>query len=541
MIGALLALQIATAAPSPSVIYEDVPVQVVRLELFEWNGDGPGARQTVVPGARRIALHGHARRQYVALFLRQDDGYLVDGPFVWPDRDALRAVERRWHRTIGGSLPPGASIGGVEWIPAGAVAGPWPRCFEDGSSKWFCWGVAIDSHGAVVLRAGGSIWWATSRHSHVSRARWGRLVIVSGRSPGSTAKGQFGYPVAPPPGRLRGLRFETGVVAEATATAIAPDAIWIAGESVPPDAWLEVTTERGGPVYLSLHDLASGPSSLPVHVVVSDRRTLEGRAVSADGQAARGTLISVFRLIDPLRADASRDPPRRVLAEEVIADAEGRFQLDALGEAEYEIVAWHSQLGRASVIVPSGAGDLVIQLRSSGIARGRVLAGGRPVAGVNVTSVPDAAIFTAASDMTDVKGGDAQTDQNGRFSVTVAASGGGELRIGGGRYAVKRVPLPRPPVPLFDVGDVILGDSIPVIVVLDQDPGCDVRAAGPVGRTGLQVVPGKRNGDHHDLVIPEPGLWEFTLVCRGERRSLVPGAVQIGAAHAGKEVRLIVR
>ena len=144
MIGALLILQIVIG-PETTVVYEDLPAEVVRLELFEWSGDRPGARQSVVPGARRIALRGRAQRQYVAVFLRQDNAYLVDGPFAWPDRDAPRTVGLQWHRTINGSLPAGAPIiGGVEWISAGAVAGPWPRCFEDGSSMWFCWGVAID-------------------------------------------------------------------------------------------------------------------------------------------------------------------------------------------------------------------------------------------------------------------------------------------------------------------------------------------------------------------------------------------------------------
>ena len=156
--------------------------------------------------------------------------------------------------------------------------------------------------------------------------------------------------------------------------------------------------------------------------------------------------------------------------------------------------------------------------------------------------MPDAAIFNAAPDITEAKGGDARTGPDGRFSIAVAVTGGGELRIGGGRYPVKRVPLPRPPVPVFDAGDVILGDSIPLLVILDRDPGCDVRAAGPVGRTGLQVVPGRpKSGTEHEFALPEPGLWEFTLVCRGEKRSLSPGAVQIRAADAGKEVRLAVR
>ena len=229
MTGALLVLQIVTATPSATVVYDDVPADVVRLELFEWKGDRPGARHAVVSGSRRIALQAQSRRQYVTTFVRNDNAYLVDGPFVWPDRDALRTVERRWHRTIGGSLPTGAHVnGGVDWISADALSGPWPRCFQDGGAKWFCWGVAVDSHGVVILRTAGSIWWATTRKTtDLSRAGWGRLVIVGDPIQGSSARAGFGYPVAPPPGRLRGLRFETGTVAEARSVAIAPDVVWI--------------------------------------------------------------------------------------------------------------------------------------------------------------------------------------------------------------------------------------------------------------------------------------------------------------------------
>ena len=66
-------------------------------------------------------------------------------------------------------------------------------------------------------------------------------------------------------------------------------------------------------------------------------------------------------------------------------------------------------------------------------------------------------------------------------------------------------------------------------------------AAGPVGRTGLHVVLGRRSGEQYRFELPEAGLWEFTLACRDEKRSLVPGFVEVRAADAGREVRLVVR
>jgi hypothetical protein len=543
MIGVLLALQIVSGESPVTIVYDDLPKEVVRLELFEWNGDRPGPLKTAVSGSRRIAVRGRSRRQYVAALVRADAAYLIDGPFVWPDADAARLVERRWRRTVSGPLPPAAQgSGAAEWISPDALSGPWPRCFHD-ATHWSCWGVVSDSHGAVVLRVAGSMWWTTTKKTtEVWRAEWGRLIVVSDAMAMAGLRVEIAYPVAPPPGRLRGMRLETRSVAGARAAAIAPNAIWIAGDALPPDAWVAVASENGGPQYFSLSDVAGAPAALPLHVSLRPRDPVDGRTLSADGLTAPGTLVTVFRLIDPVPREPGRDPPRRVLAEEVTADEEGRFRLATLGEAEYEVVAWHSQLGRASVALPPGASEMVIRLRSSGIARGRVLAGGRPVEGVEVISVPDAAMFGAAQDITDIKGGDARSGPDGRFSVAMAVSGGGELRIGGGKYAVTRVALPKPAVPLFDAGDVILADPIRVTVVLDRDPGCEVRAAGPAGRTGLQMVPGRRVAiREHAFALPEAGLWAFTLVCPGEKRLLSPGVVHVGAADTGSEVRLAVR
>src|SRR5687767_8692470 len=62
----LLALQIASGQSSATVVYDDLPAEVVRLELFEWTGTRPGARQAVVRGSRRFTLQGHSGRHYVA-------------------------------------------------------------------------------------------------------------------------------------------------------------------------------------------------------------------------------------------------------------------------------------------------------------------------------------------------------------------------------------------------------------------------------------------------------------------------------------------
>jgi hypothetical protein len=43
------------------------------------------------------------------------------------------------------------------------------------------------------------------------------------------------------------------------------------------------------------------------------------------------------------------------------------------------------------------------------------------------------------------------------------------------------------------------------------------------------------------IVLPEPGLWAFGLLCGREPRPLSPLTMQISLAHAGKEMRFSVR
>ncbi len=117
--------------------------------------------------------------------------------------------------------------------------------------------------------------------------------------------------------------------------------------------------------------------------------------------------------------------------------------------------------------------------------------------------------------------------------------------MGGGQAPIRRVPLPRVALPLLDLGDIELGAPLDITIVLDQDPaamGCDVRAAGPVGQSGLQIVGAARTAPAlYKMIVPEPGVWVFQLLCGKEGRPLVPPTMQISAGIAGKEVRFSVR
>ena len=78
--------------------------------------------------------------------------------------------------------------------------------------------------------------------------------------------------------------------------------------------------------------------------------------------------------------------------------------------------------------------------------------------------------------------------------------------------------------------------------MLDQDTPCGVRATGPVGRSGLQIIPAARIGPGlFQIALPEAGAWNFGLLCGREGRPLSPAVLPIGRDHAGTEVRLAIR
>jgi hypothetical protein len=552
VIDLVLVAQIVTMAPQTAVTYAAVPPEVTRIALFELRSQGPPQTIDVAADrpADRAVIRGEPQRSVVVSFAREDGRYLLDGPFAWPASDVTRTLDRRWRRTLARSATARVSgIASMEWIDV-AIPGQsvWPMCFVVADAGARCWGVADGQRGVAVGRGADGLAWAVvsdDRDVVWRESKWGRLVIVRDRQDGrEPPQIRFGRPVVPSSGRTAGVRLKTSGVDGALSVPIDRAAVWIAGSDLPPDSWLELSTSRAGPSFVSLHELASGPASLPASILLPDRRVLAGVIVGVRNEPASGALLTVFRLIDPEAPAAGdqRRKSRRVFAAETIATAGGTFQIEALGDDEYEAVAFHPQLGRATVAVRDAHGDMRIRLQAPGLIRGRVLSGGKPAADVEVISAPDPDAFRNADDPLDVKGGDTRSGPDGRFVVMAAPSGGGELRIGGGRLPVRRVPLPRVPLPVLDLGDIDLGSPIALTVVLDQDTPCGVRATGPIGHSGLQIIMASKVGPGlFQIVLPESGAWNFGLLCGREGRPLSPAVVPIGREHAGKEVRLAIR
>jgi hypothetical protein len=79
-----------------------------------------------------------------------------------------------------------------------------------------------------------------------------------------------------------------------------------------------------------------------------------------------------------------------------------------------------------------------------------------------------------------------------------------------------------------------------IAVVLDRDSPCDIRAVGPIGRAGLQIVTGTSTGPGlYTIALPEEGSWEFSLACGRDEHAVVPAVVTVTANR--QEVRLMVR
>jgi len=527
------------------ITYAGVPSAVSRVAVYEWSDIAPPRplHWQVTRTADIVFVDGPARRTVIVVFVRADGAYLIDGPVAWPEPDERHTLSEPWRRTERGTVPAGTpDAATLEWLRADSLQSGWPRCFRSDAS-WECWGLEPANRGVLTL-AGSQLWWvammpapAGAMHS----AEWGRLVFVrDSAAAADNIRAVFAYPVAPPSQRFAAVRLDTATVNGITVVRLQRGVVWISGGRAPPKAWMELRAARAGPLFVPFEELSAAPASIPLHFRLPSSRTLTGAIQGPGSVSAGGSLVSLFRPIDPRSTD-QRVQPRRVLVAETIAKADGTFEVAGLGEVDYELVAFHAQFGKAAVAIAPTQTEATVQLASAGTIRGRVVRDGRPLAGVDVVSVPDTATFNGARDMTDAKGGDARTGVDGRFHVAASAAGGGELRIGGGLNAVTRIALPRPAPATMDVGDIQLEAAIEIRVVLERDPGCLVQAIGPIGKVGMQMVSATREADgDQKLRLPETGVWQFVLVCGNERRALAPSTATVDTRKGGKELRFRV-
>jgi hypothetical protein len=140
-----------------------------------------------------------------------------------------------------------------------------------------------------------------------------------------------------------------------------------------------------------------------------------------------------------------------------------------------------------------------------------------------------------------MRGGETESNEEGRFTVSLAARGASELRIGDERAGVRRVPLgPAESLSgVIDIGDVELGATSLVTFVLEGNGACDILLTGPAGHTEMSVLRSSRIGPAVvQAVVPEPGRWHVTAACGGKERAVVPGSIDVPASARDITVRL---
>lgn len=479
-------------------------------------------------------------------------GYIVVGPMRWPDQPRTYPMPTEWRRTVRGRFS-GDSSGSLTWVSAEREPrGPWPMCSWIDRDDWECIGVPLADAGAVLITTPGKVLYAMATGSLSSsgvelvpsgEAAWGRLVVVD-PVPGVEKADEPVWLLARrlhmARARPKSVRLETEAENGISIDRIGPRAFWVSGNGGQIDAWVEATGKSIAPSRIEIQDLLSAPPEILFRVGAQRAQSIAGRVTVGSGEAAPHAVVALYRL-ERDRLSGDTHAARRVVVEEVTSDQEGVFRFDHLALEPYEIVAMHAALGRGERRAEANGQDIEVRLRRPSRAVGRVLRNGVPAAAVRVMVVPDLAQFAASADITELRGGETETDEDGRFSVLLAMRGSGELRAGDERAGVRRIPLgPAESLPgIVDVGTLELAPLPALTLVLEGAGACELLLTGPAGRTGMTLVRPTRIGPAmFQATAPEPGAWHVVGVCGGRERAVVPSTIDVTAATHERSVRL---
>jgi hypothetical protein len=473
-------------------------------------------------------------------------GYILDGPFRWPSQPATYVVKTEWRKTIrGNSTGPHASL---TWISTddGAVRG----CEWVDRTTWECVGVPLNAIGVVVMNMpgevrcgipGGVLSPSGVQTTSIRATAWGRLVIAQ---TGVTSQAADGVRITSkrlqlPRARPLTTRVEVVPDGRVHIDTIAEGVAWISGSDVSDDGWIEIGANGRASERFDLREVTEAPPDSPLRVQLQPAVTVSGRVRNAADAPASDAVVTLYRFSRD--RDRDRKPPLRITVAETLADSEGAFHFDDLSIEPYEVVAMHPVFGRGVRRVTPDGREIAIALRSAAQAVGRVLKDGVPAAAVRVVVVPDLAQYAAAGDMTELRGGETKTDQDGRFAVTLASRGSGELRVGDEGAGVKRLSLGAAErrTGSIDVGDIELNGGVSVTFVFEAAGSCEVLLTGPAGRTGLSVVRGSRIGPAmFQAIVPEPGRWHTVAVCGTRERAVLPAWLDLSPSARDLTIRL---
>jgi len=476
-------------------------------------------------------------------------GYILDGPFRWPPQAATYLVRAQWRKTIRGNFI--GSHASLTWVSTDDGTLPGTMCEWVGRATWECVGVPLNAIGVVVMNTTGEVKCgipgAVVSPSGVVMTRtrataWGRLVIAQTGplSPSPDAVRITAKRVQIPRARPLTTRVEVVADSRVQIDTVADGVVWISGAEVPDDGWIEIGAPDRASERLDLREVTDTPPDLPLRVQLQPAVTVSGRVSNAARNPATDAVVTLYRFV---RSDRDRDrkSPVRITVAETHADSEGAFHFDDLAIEPHEVVAMHPVFGRGVRQVTPDGREIEIALRSSAQAVGRVLKQGMPVAAARVAVVPDLAQFAAAGDITELRGGETQTDEDGRFAVTLASRGSSELRVGDEGAGVKRLSLGTADrqAGVIDVGDIELDAGASITFVFEAAGSCEILLTGPAGRTGMSVVRGSRIGPAmFQAAVPEPGRWHTVAVCGTRERAVVPPWLDVSPSARDVTIRL---
>ena len=458
-------------------------------------------------------------------------------------------VNTKWRKTIRGHAT-GSHVPLI-WVAKDEGGVARTTCEWIDSTTWECVGVALDAVGVVVATTSGEVRCsiptgrvsASGVEATTNRSSaWGRLVVV--HTTGTVRSRDEILVTAKrlqlPRERPLATRLEVVPDRQIHIERVADGVVWVWGTQVPADGWVEIAGAGVATERIDLREVTDVPPELPLRIELQPPATVFGRVTFVGGNAAPEAMVSLYRFAHDDH-DRDKQSPRRISVAEVRADTDGAFRFGDLALEPYELVAIHPALGRGVRRVTPDGRETDVVLRSTAQLRGRVLRNGLPASGVRVVIVPDLAQFAAAADMTEIRGGETESSEDGRFTVSLAARGSSELRIGDERAGVRRVPLgPAESLSgVIEIGDVEVAATAVVTFVLEGDGSCDILLTGPAGRTGMSVLRSSRIGPAlSHTVVPEPGRWHVTAVCGKRERAVLPASLDVPASARDITVRL---
>jgi hypothetical protein len=485
-------------------------------------------------------------------------GYIMDGPFRWPTQETTHFIQARWRRTVRGRFP--RADGPLVWISQDDYgAHESPSCYWMSSADWECVGVPLDSAGVIVTTAPGQVHSAIPigplsaagvQTSQRRTSAWGRLVVVAAGLPVGGEEPMALHVTArrviSPRARPQSVRLEEAQNDRVRVDPAGNGAVWISGNDPPDDGWIEIRARGRATERIEAHEVAGAPAELPLRVQLQPSAAVFGHVTAGPGMAAPHSIVALYRFARRLphehgEPDDHQKPQKRITVAEVRADAGGAFRFDDLARERYEIVAMHPALGRGEARVEPDGQEVDVPLRRPTGAVGLVVRDGVPAVGVPVVVVPALAQFAVSGDVTELRGGETETDSDGRFTISLAPRGSGELRVGDERTGVRRVPLgPVESLPaVVQIGTIELKPLPPLTLVFEAAGACDLLLTGPDARGGMSVVRASRLGPAmFQAALPEPGRWHVVAVCARRERAVMPATLDLVLGRSDVTIRL---